>query len=158
MFQPQNMVANGLDIGEGVRHEDDSDAASTQLVDPAHTAVAEIGVAHRERLIHEEHLGIHVDGNGESQPHCHAARIRLHRLVDEISDLGELFDCLVAAVDFAFGEAEDGGVQINIVATGEFGVEARAQFEQRGDASVDSDFARGGLCNPGDELQGGALA
>ena len=158
MLQPQNVVADGFDVGDGVRHKNDRDAPVAQLMHLAHAAVTEGSVANRESFVDQEHLGIHVDGDREGEPYDHAARVRFHRPLNEIADAGEVFDRLVTAIDFAFRKAEDGGVEIDVVAAGEFGVEARAQFEQGGDASVDGDGAGGGLHNAGDELQGGAFA
>ena len=158
MLQPEDMVANGLHIGNGVRYEDNGDAAGAQFVHLAHTTMPEVSIANRECLIDEEHLGIHTDGNGESQPHYHAARVSLNGLADEIPNLGEVFDRLVAPVDFAFGKAEDGGVEIDVVTAGEFGIEAASQFEQCGDTSADVYGAARRLRNAGDELQRGAFS
>ena len=92
MVQPQRAVADGLDVADGVGDEQDGDAARAQLVHLAHAALAEIDVAHGQRFIHQQNFGIHIDGHGEGQPHHHAARIRLDRLVDEVADFGEGFD------------------------------------------------------------------
>ena len=43
---------------------------------------------------------------------------------------------LVALVDLARGQAQDGAVEIDVVAPAEFGVESGAQFEQRRNAPV----------------------
>ena len=116
VIQPQGAVADGLHVGDGVRDEQDGDAARAQFVDLAHAALAEIDVADGQRFVHQQDLGIHVDGHGERQPHHHAARIGLHRLVDEIADFGEVLDILVALVDLPGGEAQDGAVQVDVVA------------------------------------------
>ena len=81
--------------------------------------------------------GIHVDRHRERQPHHHAARVRLHRLIDEVADLRERLDVAVALVDLPRGEAENRAVQVDVVAPAEFRIEARAQFQQRRDAAVD---------------------
>ena len=92
---------------DGVRDEQDGDAARAQFVHLAHAALAEVDVADRQRFIHQQDLGVHVDGHGEGQPHHHAAGIGLHRLVDELADLGERFDVRVALVDLPRGEARE---------------------------------------------------
>ena len=53
---------------------------------------------------------------------------------------------------------ENGAVEVDVVAAGEFRVEAGAEFEQRGDAPVHRDGAGGGLQDAGHDLQQGALA
>ena len=94
-----------LTSADGVGNEQDGDAARAQFVDLAHAALAEIDVAHGQGFVHQQDFGVHVDGHGEGQPHHHAARIGLDRLVDEVADLGEGFDVLVALVDLPRGEA-----------------------------------------------------
>ena len=124
----------------------------------AHATLAKIDVAHRQGFIHQQDFRIHVDGHGERQPHHHAARIRFHRLVDEFADFGEILDIPVALVDLPGGEAQDGAVQIDIVAAGEFGIESGAQFQQGRDAPVYRERAAGGMQNAGHHLQQGAFA
>ena len=55
-------------------------------------------------------------------------------------------------------EAENGPVQVDIIAPAEFRVEARAQLEQRRNAPVHGDVSRGGMHDAGHHLQQGALA
>ena len=52
----------------------------------AHFAQAlflELGIAHRQNLIHDQNLGVEVGGNGESQAHVHPAGVALDGCVDE---------------------------------------------------------------------------
>jgi hypothetical protein len=102
--------------------------------------------------------GIHIDGYGKREPHHHAARIGLHRLVDEFADFGEVLDILVALVDLPGAEAQDGSVQIDVVVAGEFGIESGAEFQQGRNAPVDRERTAGRLQNAGHHLQQRALA
>ena len=63
-----------------------------QLVHLAHAALAEVDVADREGLVDEQDFRVHMDGDGEREADHHAARVGLHGLIDEVADLGELFD------------------------------------------------------------------
>ena len=137
VVQPERAVADGLHVGHRVRDEQNGDAARAQLVHLAHAALAEINVAHGQGFIHQQDFRIHVDGHGERQPHHHAARVSLDRLVDELADFGEGFDFAVALVDLPRGQAQDGAVQVHVVAPAELRIEAGAQLEQRRDAAVD---------------------
>ena len=137
VIEPQDAVADGLDVADGMRDEEDGDAALAEFVDLAHAALAEVDVADGEGFIHQQDFGIDVDGDGEGQAHHHAAGVGLDRLIDEVADLGEGGDVFVALVDLARGEAQDRAVEIDVIAAAEFGVEAGAEFEQGGDAAVD---------------------
>ena len=58
-------------------------------------------------------------------------RVVLHLLVDEPLELGELDDVVEALLDVDALEPEDRGVHVDVLATGELGVEAGAELEQR---------------------------
>ena len=75
-----------------------------------------------------------------------------------VADVGEARDVVEARVDLVAAEAEDRGVEIDVLAPGELRVEAGAELEQRGDAAVDLDRARGGLQRAADDLQQRRLA
>src|ERR1035437_6931669 len=158
VIQPEDAVADGLDVADGVGDEEDGDAALAEFVDLAHAALAEVNVADGEGFIDEEDFGIDIDGDGEGQAHHHAAGVGLDGLIDEVADFGESGDVLVALVDLAGGESEDGAVEVDVIAAAEFGVESGAEFEQGGDASVDTDRAGGGMKDSGDHLQQRALS
>ncbi len=135
-----------------MRHEENGHAGVAHLVDLAHAALAKIDIAYGEGLIDEQDLGFHVDGDGKGQAHAHAARVSLYRLIDELANLGELFDLWKLRVDFTAREAEDRGVHVDVLASGEFLIEARAQFKQCCDAAVDGNFAFGGMQYARDDL------
>ena len=67
------------------------------LVHLAQRLALEGGVADREHLVDEQDLGLEVGGDGEGEPHLHAARVALDRRVEEALDLGELDDLVEAA-------------------------------------------------------------
>jgi len=112
------------------------DPAAAQLVNLAHTALAEIDIAYSKRLVYQQYLGIYVNRNGERKSHEHAARVGFHRLVDELTDLGEPHDVLVFTVHLAPGETDNGSVQVDVVASRELRVEPGTEFEQGGYAAV----------------------
>ncbi len=117
-----------------MRDEQHGDLALAQFLELAHAAVGEHRIAHRQGFVDDQNLGVHVNGRGECQPHVHAARIFLDGARDELADFRERFDRRHGALDFAAAQAHDFAIQEDVFAAGEFGVEARAQFEQRGDA------------------------
>ncbi len=116
--------------------KENRDAARAQLVDLAQAALPEVDVADRQSFVNEKNLGVHVDGDGESQPDDHAARVCLDRLVDEIANLGEVRDVGEFPVHRFRGKAQDGCVQVDVVAAGEFRVESGSKFEERGDPPI----------------------
>ena len=65
----------------------------------AEALLLEGGVADRQHLVDDQDLRLEVRGHGEGQAHVHAARVVLHRRVDEPLDLGEGDDLVELAVD-----------------------------------------------------------
>ena len=68
--QPHRAVSQRLHFGDGVRHEENGHAGVAHLVHFAHAALPEIDIAHRERFIHQQDLGLHMDGDGKGQAHA----------------------------------------------------------------------------------------
>ena len=58
----------------------------------ADALVLEIGIADRQRLVDDQHVGTHRGGDAERQPDLHAARVDAQRLVEVVADLGEGLD------------------------------------------------------------------
>ena len=68
-----------------------------EVLHAAEAAPLELRVADREHLVDEQDLGLEVRGDREREPHVHAARVALHRRVDELLDPGELDDLVEAS-------------------------------------------------------------
>ena len=98
-----------------------------------HAALAKVDVADRERLVHQENFRVDMNGHGEGQADQHTARIGFDRLVNEIADFGEFLDGRVPGVNFGAVQAQNGRVEIYVIAAGKLGVKAGAQLEQGGD-------------------------
>jgi len=99
-----------------------------------------------------------MDGDSEGEADDHAAGVGFYGLEDEVADFGEFLYAAVDAVDLGGVEAKDGGVEIDVVAAGELGVEAGAEFEQGRDAAIDCGFAFSWGKDAGDDLKEGAFA
>ena len=85
-------------------------------------------VADTESLIDDQNLRVDVDGHRERESYEHSARVGLDRLVDKVADVSEGNDFLQPGIDLLAGEAHDRTVDINILQTGVFRVEARAEL------------------------------
>ena len=101
----------------------------------------EVLIAHGQDLVDQQDLGFDVDGDGEAEPHEHARRVVLHRVVDEPWYVApsELDDGIEAGVDVPLREAEDRAVEVDVLPPREFAVESCAQFEECRHRSVEGD-------------------
>src|SRR5207249_12213638 len=91
------------------------------------------------------------------ETHVHAARVGLHRRVEEAADVGELLDRGHRAVHLPAREAEERAVEIRVLAAAEVRVESRADLEKRGDATVHLERSPRGLRRTREELEQGRL-
>ena len=140
-----------------VRHEDD-DAALAEGAHEAHRLLLEGHVADAQNLVDDEDVGIDMGADGKRQPRIHAARIVAHGPVDEVADAGELLDGRHPALDLGAAQAIERRAQKDILAAGEFRIEARAELQERGDAPRRLDRSLARLENAADHLEQGRLA
>ena len=82
-------------------------------------------VADGEHFVDEQHFGIDVNRDRESEPHVHAGRVGLDRRVDELRELGELDDLVEALLDLALRQAEHDAVDEDVLAAGDLRMKAR---------------------------------
>ena len=156
--QQHRALAEPLDLGRVVRDEDDRAAPLLELEHLAEALPLERLVADREHLVEQEHVRVEVRRDREAEPHVHPRGVRTHGPVDRLLELGERDDLVEALADLRALEPVDRAVQEDVLATGEVGVEAGAELEQRADPSADGDAALGRLDDPGDQPQQGRLA
>src|SRR5687767_12839942 len=107
-------------------NEQDRSTTLLHLFDAANATVLKDGVTYRQGFVYYQDLRRGAHGDGKSEPHIHTARIRLHRLVDELSDLRKSFNLRKTDLRFATGKSKQGSVQINVFDAGKFGVETGA--------------------------------
>src|SRR5581483_9851544 len=94
----------------------------------------------------------------EGETQVHARRVALQRRVEEPLHAGEGDDLLEPALDLPPLHAEDGAVEVDVLAPRELGVEARADLEQGAHAPAGARQARGGLGDARQDPQQRALA
>ena len=138
----------------------DEEHGAALLGDVSHLAEAlplEIGIADREDLVDEEDLRLEMRGDGERESEVHPARVALDRSIDELFDLRKGDDLVEFPADLGPAHAEDRAVEVNVFASGELGMESRADFQERAHASVDLGGAVRRLRDPGQDLQQRAL-
>ena len=157
-FEQDGAIAVAGDLLGGMGDEQDGGAARDQLFETAKALRLELGVAHGQCLVDDQHVGVDAGRHGKGQPHVHAGRIRLHRPVDELADVGKGLDVGKAAGDFLTAHAQDGAIEVDVLAPGKLRVEARPQLQQRGHTTADFHMAVGGGERAAEDLQQGALA
>ena len=96
-------VAEPLDRGRVVRDEQDRAAALLERGDDAEALSLEALVADREDLVEEQDVRLEERGDREAEPHRHPRRVRPHRPVDRVLELGERDDLVEALADLARG-------------------------------------------------------
>jgi hypothetical protein len=89
LLQHDHAVAELVHRRRVVRDQDDGDAAIDQALEMAEAFLREEHVADGEGLVDQQQVGVDTGGDAERQPHEHAAGIGLHRLVEELADIGK---------------------------------------------------------------------
>jgi hypothetical protein len=96
----------------------------------------ELRVADGEDLIDQQNLRLDVDSHRKPETDVHPGGVRAHRLIEELTQFGELRDARQRLACFLQGEAEENGVEQRVLAAADLGMEARTEVEQRGHAAV----------------------
>src|ERR1035441_6355349 len=156
-FKQNGSSAKLLDGIHVVADEKDRAPHRRSLAHLAETFLLERGITHSKHFVHKEDLRFQVCGDGKGQAHVHTTRIVFHGCVDEFLDLGKGDDFIEFSTDLALAHAEDCPAQKGILATGQFGMEAGADFEEAADTSVNFRPAGGGFCNARKDFQEGSF-
>ena len=104
-----------------------------ELADLVQALALERLVADGQDLVDQQDVGADVDGHREPEAHVLAGAVVLDLVVDERLQLGEGDDVVEVALGLPAGQAEDGRVQVDVLAAGELAVEAGPQLQQRRD-------------------------
>ena len=135
----------------GVRAEHDRSSTTAKRCDPVDALRLEVLIADRERLVDDQDLGIDAHREREREPQIHARRVRPHRLVDEVAELGERDHLLEERV--GVGQGKEGGIHARVVAAGELGMEPGAELQNRGHATAHVEPAGRGRRRAGQERE-----
>jgi hypothetical protein len=138
--QPDHSVAE-IDDGGGVMGYKDHRAVLHEGTEESHALLHEERVADTQCLVDDQNVSFHVRDHGEGQPHEHAAGVCLHRLVDELADIGEFDNGVVLAAQLLVRKSQQGTVEEHVLAAGEIRIEARPKLQQCRNPSVDQDLA-----------------
>ncbi len=136
-----------------VADQQDRSAIVLELFQPREAFGLELGVADRQGFIDDQQLRMHLRLHRERQAHHHAAGIAADRLVDERTDVGEGENAIEAGIHLVLAQAQDRGIQIDVLAPGEFGIEAASQLQQCRHTPLHLDAALGRGQRAGDHLQ-----
>ena len=81
------------------------------------------GVTYRQGLVHDQHIGIDICRNGESQTHEHTARICSNRTIDELTDIGKLDYLVEAFRNLLLAQSKKHGIEDYVFPAGVLHVE-----------------------------------
>lgn len=129
-----------------------------EALDPALALLLEEHVAHGERLVHDEDIGLSDGRDGEGDARDHARGKVLHGHVDEVRQLCKVDDFLEVLIDELLGVSEQRAVEVNVLARGELQVKARAELDERRDVAPHDAFALARLENARDDFKHGGFA
>ena len=135
-LQQDRALAERTQGVEVVADEQQGGAARQDLLDARHRLGLERGIADRQCLVDDQDVGVDVHLHRERQAQCHAGAVGLDRLVDVVADVGEGDDVIEQGVDARRGQAQDRAVDVDVLAPGQFRVEAGTQLKQCGHAAM----------------------
>src|SRR5439155_17583983 len=157
VVKPDRALAKTRDRAQVVRHEDDRLLGRAELADLGEAFVLEVLVTDREHFVHEENVRLQMHGDRETETHVHAARVGLHRRIEEAADVGELLDRRHRAVHLPARETEERAVEVRVLSAAEVRVESGADLKERGYATVHLQRSTAWLRRTREQLEQGRL-
>ena len=157
-FEEQSAVAVLLDADQIVRHEDHRPALALVAGKDLEAFGLEARVADGKHLVHEQDRRLGLDGDREAEAHLHARGVVLELLVGKAFQVREMHDRVHPAAQLRPAEAEDGAVQVDVLASGELRVEAHAELQEGRHLAADPDAAGRLSVDAGEDLEQRALA
>src|SRR5262249_27219657 len=119
--------------------QDRAALASGHLSHLAEALLLKLGIADRQYLVHHQDLRLEMRRHREREAHQHAAGIAFDGGVDKLLHTREVHDLLELASDLRMAHAQDGAVEIDVLAPSKLGMKASTDLEQTGDAASDGD-------------------
>src|SRR2546430_262563 len=157
VVEPDRALAETRNRAEIVRDEHNRLLRCAELADLREALVLEVLVTDRQHFVHQENVRLQVHGDRETETHIHAARVGLHRRIEEAADIGELLDGRHRAVHLLARETEERAIEVCVLAAAKVRVESRADLKKRGDATVHLERSPRGLRRTREELEQGRL-
>jgi hypothetical protein len=141
-----------------VAHEQDRPILAPQLGEVGQASPLKLRVAHGEHLVEHQDLTVEVSRHGEGQPQEHAGRIPLDRSVEEPPHPGEVDDLAHPPIDVTARQPQDRPTEADVLASGQFRMEARARLEDRADPAPGAAQAARRFGDPTEDLEQRRLA
>ena len=116
LLEKDDPVAVEVQGAEVVTDEDDGAAMALVVGEDVEALLLESSVTDRKDLVHQQDVGVCLDGDGERQAHRHARREVLDLLVGELRELREIEDAVDAVGKFPAGQTQDGAAEEDVLA------------------------------------------
>ena len=132
IFQAKDAATNLADARHIVADENHGPPMVRHFLHFPQALLLKAAVSHRQDFVDDQNIRLEVGGHGESQPHIHARGEAFDRGVQEHFRFGKADDFVEFALDLDLGHAEDGPVQENVLAAGQFRMESGSHLQQAG--------------------------
>ena len=141
-----------------VRDEHERNAVRAQRPHPRETLLLKPRVADAQHLVDEQDVRIQMRRDGKTEPRVHARRVAFHRRVDELGYAREFDDLVELPGDLRLLHPHDRALEVEVLATGQIGMEAGRDLDERADTSADLAASARRSQDPGQQLQHRRLA
>src|ERR1017187_5449298 len=94
-------------------------------------------IANCEYFIYQKDFGLEMGRHSERKSHIHAAAVALYRRVQKLLDFGKEDNFIELPSYFRPGHSHYGTVEVNVLATGQFWMKTRSDFQQACHSTLD---------------------
>src|ERR1019366_9454550 len=158
LIEQKHPVAVLLEGVEIVAHQHDGLSLALVPAEGIEALLLEARVADRQHLIHDQQVGLGEDGDAEREADLHAGGEVLQLLLREVLELCEREYLVDLVTQLRAGESEHSPTEEDVLPSGQLGIEADAQLQERGELTVDAGVSGVGLVDTAQHLEQRALA
>ena len=151
-IDPQYLIAETADGRQVMGHEDDSHAGLLEFAQLRKTLLAKGHVANCQHFIDHQDFRINVHGDRKAQPHVHAGRIVLDRLINKTLEFSKGNYVIKSQSHLLSGQAEEGPVEEDILTPGQIGVKSCPKFQEGRDSPPCTSLCRSSVRAHGREV------
>ena len=112
----------------------------------------------RQHFVDQQDFRFEVCRDGKGEPDVHAAGIPLHGRVEKPAHVRELHDLVELVPNLPSPHSQESSVQVDVLATAQFGVKSRSHLQEASDASPHLRESLRRFRDPGEKFQQGRLS
>ena len=119
-----------------MRNDNDRRSFPFDFTKPVKTFCLKIHISDRKNLVYQQNVCIDINGNRKRQTHIHSGRIRPHRIINILFQLGKFDNIVQSDINLFARKSKYGSIDIYILTSTHIRMKPSSQLDQTGNSST----------------------